>query len=318
MDWIREENYAQQMREKAEPYVAARMESGYDERVKGQPIYFEHYRADAPKGVIVISHGFTESIRKFTESVYYMLCAGYEVWGVDHRGHGRSFRHNSNPYVVHVERFEDYVLDLVHLTRERVIPAANGLPVYLYCHSMGGCVGAWTIESYPTLFQKAVLSSPMLGLSFGKIPVPVMYVAASLKGMGEKGKEPLNPVNSFPQEGNFENSCDSSRCRYDYYYEKRLADPALQTSDPSINWGKQSVRACGRVTSKRETAKISIPVLLFQAGNDTVVKNASQELFVSRVKNCEFCKIPDMKHELYMTDSEVLIPYWEKIFDFFA
>lgn len=316
MHWITQEHYEEQMHTIVEPYVAARMESGYVERIKGEPIYYEHYKADAPKGVIVISHGFTESIRKFTESVYYMLQSGYEVWGLDHRGHGRSVRHNDNPYVVHIERFEDYVLDLVHFTEKLVKPAAGELPVYLYCHSMGGCIGAWMIESYPTLFDKAVLSSPMLGLSFGKIPVPVMYVAASLKGMGEKGKEPLNPVNSFPEKGDFENSCDSSECRYDYYFKKRLADKYLQTSDPSINWGKQAVRACARVTSKKQTARICIPVLLVQAGNDTVVKNASQDLFVSRVKGCEFHKVPGMKHELYMTDSEALIPYWEKVFSF--
>ena len=316
MRWITEENYTEQMRSFAEPYVAERTETGFIERVQGEAIYFEHYRADDPKAVIVISHGFTESIRKYTESVYYMLQAGYEVWGVDHRGHGRSFRQNDNPYVVHVERFEDYVLDLVYLTEKKVKPAAGTLPVYLYCHSMGGCVGAWTIESYPTLFDKAVLSSPMLGLSFGKIPVPVVYVAASLKGIGEKRKEPLDPVTSFPQEGDFENSCDSSKCRYDYYFDKRLKDHYLQTQNPSINWGKQAAKACARVTSKRQTAKIAIPVLLFQAGMDTVVKNESQDLFVSRTKGCEFCKVPGMKHELYMTDSQVLIPYWEKVFSF--
>ena len=158
----------------------------------------------------------------------------------------------------------------------------------------------------------------MLGLSFGKIPLPVVYVAASLKGIGEKRKEPLNPVVSFPKESDFENSCDSSKCRYDYYFDKRLKDAYLQTQDPSINWGKQSAKACARVTSKRQTAKISIPVLLVQAGNDTVVKNESQDLFVSRTKSCEFYRVPGMKHELYMTDSEVLIPYWEKVFSFFG
>ena len=198
MRWITEENYEEQMKSFAEPYVAARTECGFDDRVKGEKIYFEHFKADDPKGVIVISHGFTESIKKFTESVFYMLQAGYEVWGVDHRGHGRSFRHNSNPYVVHVERFEDYVLDLAHLTKTLVLPSAGELPVYLYCHSMGGCIGAWLIEAYPALFKKAVLSSPMLGLSFGKIPVPIVYLGASIKGIGEKRKEPLNPLDSFP------------------------------------------------------------------------------------------------------------------------
>ena len=316
MIWITEENYEEQMHKEAEPYVYKRMESGFFEREKGKKLYYEHCRADEPKGVIVISHGFTESVRKFTESAYYMLQNGYDVWGLDHRGHGRSYRNNKNPYVVHVERFSDYVEDLRYLTENMVKPASGDLPIYLYCHSMGGCIGAWTIEAYPHLFKKAVLSSPMLGLSFGKIPVPVVYAAASLKGIGEKKKNALKTVESFPKEPNFENSCDSSEVRYHYYFKKRLSDTALQTTDPSINWGKQSVRACARVTSLFWTAKIKIPVLLIQAGNDTVVKNASQDLFASRVKNCELYRVPDMKHELYMTDSHVLIPYWEKIFSF--
>ena len=59
-------------------------------------------------------------------------------------------------------------------------------------------------------------------------------------------------------------------------------------------------------------------MLLFQAGADEVVKNESQDLFVSRVKNIEKVRVEGMKHELYMTDSPVLIPYWEKIFAFFG
>ena len=65
MRWIPEEDYEQIMKTEVEPWLAARRETGFDERVKGQPIYFEHYRADAPRGVIVLSHGFTESVRKF-------------------------------------------------------------------------------------------------------------------------------------------------------------------------------------------------------------------------------------------------------------
>ena len=41
--------YEQQMHV-VEPYVYARMESGFFEREKGQKIYYEHYKADDPKG----------------------------------------------------------------------------------------------------------------------------------------------------------------------------------------------------------------------------------------------------------------------------
>ena len=316
MHWISEENYEKTMTDVVEPILAQRRTQGFDERVKGQPIYYEHYAADHPQGVIVISHGFTESIAKFAESIYYMLQAGFDVWGLDHRGHGRSWRENENPYVVHIRRFEDYVLDLQHLIEQHVIPESKGLPLYLYCHSMGGCIGAWLIEKCPEMFCKAVLSSPMIGLSFGKIPVPVMFAAASIKGIGEKKKEPMSPVLSF-ETADFENSCGSSRCRYDYYYKKRLQDKNLQTTSPSIGWGLEAVKACRRITSKKQTARISIPVLIFQAGAETVVRKDSQSLFAMQIPGCRLQLIPDRKHELYMTDSDVLIPYWESIFRFF-
>ena len=315
MNWITEKNYAEIMQNEVEPYIASRKTCGFDTRINGEPIYYERYLPDNPKAVIVISHGFTESIQKYKEAVYYMLQAGYEVWGLDHRGHGYSCRLNKNPYVVHTVYFKDYVLDLVHLTKKLVRPAAGHRPVFLYCHSMGGCIGAWTIEKYPRLFDKAVLSSPMLGLSFGKIPVPIAYVGAKLKSLKKGLDQPLSPVNEMEPE-DFENSCDSSACRYHYYYQRRLSDKRLQTRSPSIGWGMEAAKACARVTSRCWTSRIRIPVLLCQAGNDTVVKNSSQNRFVSRVKGCRFFRMPNMKHELYMTDSIMLIQYWERVFSF--
>lgn len=316
MHWITEEHYASEMHDTVEPFVAARKTSGCDERMPGHAIYYEHFAAGKPKGVVVISHGFTESVQKFTESIYYMLQQGYEVWGFDHHGHGKSYRLNDNPHVVHADRFEDYVLDLKHLVEAHVIPAANGLPLYLYCHSMGGCVGAWTIEEYPALFQKAVLSSPMLGLSFGSIPAPVMAAAAGVLGIGKRKQKSLQPAESFNPTPDFANSADSSECRYLYYLQKQTDHPELQTYMPSIGWGRQSILACRRVSAPKNMQKIRIPILLLQAGEDTMVKNAAQDAFAAAVPSCTFERIPGVKHELYMTDSDVLIPYWERVFAF--
>ncbi len=316
MDWIYEEHYEQDMQERAVPYVMARMTSGWDERVEGQKIYYEYYHADNPRAVIVLQHGFTESVRKYTESVYYMLQAGFDVWGMDARGHGKSCRHTDNPYVVHVLHFEDYVQDLVHLTETKVKPASRGLPLYIYGHSMGGCISTLTIQEHPDLFEKAVLSSPMLGLSFGALPPSVVYSAGFVMGIPSHRRNPLSPVTSFQTEPDFEGSCDSSLCRYLYYHQRRVKDPQLQTSTSSIGWGMEAIHACRRAVKKANTDKIRIPVLLMQAGNDTVVKNESQNLFASQVKTCQLSVVPGMKHELFMTDSPVLIPYWEKIFSF--
>ena len=315
MQYITEKNYEERMKTVVEPYLAERRECGFDTRVEGQPIYYEHFKVFQPRGVIVISHGFTESVQKFSESIYYMLKAGYEVWGMDHHGHGRSYRLNENPYVVHADRFRDYVLDLVHLTKKRVKPAAKKLPIYLYCHSMGGCIGAWTIEAYPGLFQKAVLSSPMLRLSFGKLPLPVVSAVMAAKGLGNGGKEPVSPVDAFPDE-RFEDSAATSECRFLYYREKKTYEKRLQTCGASTKWVREAIRACAHVCAKSEMAKVTIPVLLLQAGRDSYVKNASQDLFAAQVKSCELMRFPSLKHELYMSELNAMKPYWEKIFSF--
>ncbi|MGX8692217.1 MAG: alpha/beta fold hydrolase [Clostridia bacterium] len=316
MQWIHDEQYAEQMASIVEPFLAARRETGFDERVPGEPIYYEHYRSEDPKAVVVVSHGFTESIRKHTENIFYLLQAGYEVWGLDHRGHGRSFRANENPYVVHAERFDDYVQDLLHLVEARIKPTAGELPLYLYCHSMGGCVGVRLIESRPELFQKAVLSSPMLGLSFGKIPLRLAYVVAALKSRGAKGKEPPSPVTGLPEE-TYEASAANSVPRFNWYIEQKLADRKLQTCAASTAWGREAIGACLRAVSKRETAKIRIPILLFQAGNDTFVKNEAQDEFASCVPSCTLQKMPGLRHELFFSDTETLKQYWGQIFAFY-
>ena len=317
MHWITDESFEETMRADVAPWLEARRETGYDEREAGQPVYYEHYRADARRGVVVISHGFTESITKFAEPIYYLLQAGYEVWGVDHRGHGRSFRANDNPFVVHTDRFEDYVEDLHHLTETLVKPAAGELPLYLYGHSMGGCIGARMIEKYPELFRKAVLSSPMLGLSFGKIPLPVAYAFAGLKSIGDKAKEPLSPVTEFAKE-TYADSASNSEPRFDWYHQKKLDDQRLQTCAASARWGKEAIAACRRVCSDRETAKIRIPVLLFQAEKDAYVKNEAQDAFAAAAKSCELVKLPGMRHELYVSEGDALRAYWEKILAFYG
>ena len=59
------------MQNGVEPYLAAHAEEFYWERESGHPIHVLRYRAFRPRGVVVISHGFTENAEKYKEIVYY-------------------------------------------------------------------------------------------------------------------------------------------------------------------------------------------------------------------------------------------------------
>lgn len=56
------------MQNGVEPYLAAHAEEFYWERESGHPIHVLRYRAFRPRGVVVISHGFTEMQRNIKRS----------------------------------------------------------------------------------------------------------------------------------------------------------------------------------------------------------------------------------------------------------
>lgn len=121
------------------PYLAERMITEYCWREKGKKIFCARARADNPKGVAIISHGFTETIEKHLETIYYFLCGGYHVYMPEHCGHGRSYRlcGEGDLSLVHVDDYRRYVEDLLFISR---IAARefSGLPLCVYGHSMGG------------------------------------------------------------------------------------------------------------------------------------------------------------------------------------
>lgn len=89
MQIIHETEYEETMKNTVEPYLSARRRELYvpgadypfrneNKRITGK-IHMLQYLSDAPKGVVVISHGFTESAAKYDEVAYYFLKEGYHV-----------------------------------------------------------------------------------------------------------------------------------------------------------------------------------------------------------------------------------------------
>ena len=128
---VTQENYAETMVNVVEPFLRENVEEGFFDGFDGNRIHYESYKAIDPKGVIVISHGFTESAEKFHEVSYNFVLMGFNVFAIDHRGHGKSFRLTSDPATVSVDRFEDYVKDLKILVKSIVLPSSDNLPLYL-------------------------------------------------------------------------------------------------------------------------------------------------------------------------------------------
>jgi acylglycerol lipase len=100
----------------------------------GGSVFWQAWTPATTKGVVVIAHGLAEHSGRYAHVAERLSEAGYAVYALDHRGHGRTDGTRAN-----VERFAHVRADLdTLLTKAR--GEHPGLPVFLLGHSLGGLI----------------------------------------------------------------------------------------------------------------------------------------------------------------------------------
>jgi acylglycerol lipase len=121
-----------------------------------------------PTGVLLLAHGLGEHSGRYVTVVDTLVPDGWAVYGVDHRGHGRS----GGPRA-HIVRYDDWLEDFDRFRRE-VVARHPGLPVFLLGHSMGGQLAlAYALDHQDDL-AGLVLSAPALANT--SLPPPLRRV----------------------------------------------------------------------------------------------------------------------------------------------
>lgn len=313
--YMHEQDYEIQYRETVLPYLQARMTDSVFESFDGRPIHYNLFRADDARGTLTIFHGFTENIVKYHPFIYVFLNEGYNVAMCDQRGHGTSFRYVEDTSLTHIAFFDEYVLDMEVFVREIVQKQLAG-PHYLFCHSMGGAIGSLYLEKNPGMFEKAVLSSPMIEPNHGGFPV---FIAKALCGffmLTGRADQKIFLSKDFDGTEDFDTSCATSRARFDFYMNLKRDTRSLWNSNPSYQWTFESMGVRKRILKKGAPERIQIPLLLINADQDTMVSKDAQHAFISRVPNGTFLEVKNAKHEIYRSTDEVVYPYFEKILGF--
>ena len=317
---ISEENYSEDMKNIVEPFINERLESGYIAGEEDVQLYYEKYSAGDAKGNVVISHGYTESLEKYHEAIYYFLNSGYNVFGIEHRGHGRSGSLGvADKTQIYVKDFNQYIEDLKTFMDEVVVPNSQDKKIFLFAHSMGGEIGAKFLEDYPEYFDAAVLNAPMLEVDTGNVPsfiakiIVKVSVALGMDGDYVIGKGPYKG-------GEYDVNSIGTSCvnRYEYVHDIVTSNEIFQKGDCANNWLNEAFKATKETVKKENAAKVKVPVILFQAGQDTYVRPGSQNKFAEGAENCKLIRIEEARHEIYMERDEIQKPYFEEIFKFYS
>jgi acylglycerol lipase len=136
--------------------VSHRHEEGGLAGAAGIELYWQAWLPEAePRALVVIAHGASEHSSRYAHVAERLVAAGYGVYAIDHRGHGRSQGKRAQ-----LDRLDHVVADLrafVDLAAGRHPDA----PVYLLGHSMGGGISiAYAVRHQETL-AGLVLSGPV-------------------------------------------------------------------------------------------------------------------------------------------------------------
>ena len=310
-----EDRFAEEMSAVAAELDRCRQEgmfAGFD----GRQLYYEYFQTTQSHSAVVLLHGLSEFTGKYHEFAWYLLNQGYDVFLYDQRCHGRSCRLTPRQDLIHVDHFTDYYKDL-HCFITDVVRKATQQPLYLYAHSMGGAVAAQYLARYPDVFEKAVLSAPMIEPLTGGVSPFVARFGLSACLLFGGGKKKFWLADEFDPEYPFSRSQDKSLARFRRNMEIRLANPCYCTTPQTLRWVQQSLLLRGQLTSRRFLKKIKTPILMLCAEQDKVVNANAQGLFA---RNCPVCRqviLPEATHSMLLGTPETITAHVRLVLDHF-
>ena len=313
--YIKEEDFASEMEGKVLPFLKDKIKDGYFKNRDGLNLHYQLLINPSEKASIVISHGYCEFTTKYAETMYYFYQMGYSVFAIDHRGHGLSDREVEGYSKVHINHFEDYVLDFNEFIEKVVKEESLTKRLILFAHSMGGGIGALYIEQFPDVFERAVLSSPMIRLSTGDTSKFVVELLSLLSYLPSFKKRYLPGYHDYDHAFKYPRCSALSKARYIYQFEEREREPHYRTNGCTYTWSREAFNVSKKIL--KNACLVKIPVIIMQAAEDTLVIPEAQDEFAKLVDSCTVIRYEGSKHEIFNATDDIIIEYYRNVFRFF-
>lgn len=296
---VKEENLKEIWATSIHPFYDS-LERGSFKNSQGLEISYRYYLKSKDLPSLVVLPGQAEPAMKYAEVLYDLKNTHHNLFIIDHQGQGESDRLLADSQKSHVRYFQDYVNDLKQFVDEVVRVKVPENELRLLAHSMGGAIAVMYLSQYKDDFKRAILNAPMFQINTKPYPDAVAYGLAGFLvkiGRGDKyapGRGPYLPENDRFDTNPFTNS----EVRHSVTRDMNIRWAELVVGGPTSRWVFQSLKATKTFTSL--APKIEIPILIFQAGKDSIVKNPKQDIFCKKAPHCKLKALKDSKHEILM------------------
>jgi alpha-beta hydrolase superfamily lysophospholipase len=244
----------------------------------GVRIYWQSWLPDGePRASIVLAHGASEHSGRYEWAATRLVAAGYAVYALDHRGHGKS----GGPRAL-IDRMDNAVADVGTLIGIAAGEQPGAASPLLLGHSMGGCISLAFATRRQDEIDALILSAPVAALEAAspaqRIAGHVLSVIAPKLGV-------------FP--------IDSSTVSRD------PAVVAAYDADPLNYHGKLPARTVHELASEvgrfsESLQRLTLPLLVMVGTGDTLVPPAASELVYEKAssKDKTIKRYDGLYHEL--------------------
>ncbi len=129
-----------------------------------------------PKAILLVVHGLAEHSGRYSNLVNHFVPKGYAIFGLDHRGHGKSEGLRG-----YVDKFSNYLDDL-KVFLDIVRSEHSNTKVFLVGHSVGGTIATAYAVNHQSELAGLILSAPTLkvGSSVSRLDVAMARVLSAL------------------------------------------------------------------------------------------------------------------------------------------
>ena len=266
----------------------------------GTPLAYSRWEHPAPRGRVVIAPGYGEHGERYRHTASWLHRAGWSVTAMDHQGFGRSGGVRGDARGIKAP-VEDLAL-ILRQERLQDTQAQGGRgpvwPQILLGHSFGGLVALLTLLWHPDTLDGLIVTSPAVTLHqlplHLKLLQKALYLLAPHRPLaipGDKGQVCSDPV----------------------LVQRYWDDPLCHHQ---VTAGFLEAMAEGRRELLPMGAELDRPILLLEAGQDTVVDPDGAEELWSAVKGALLERhrlegfYHEVLHDLRREEAEGLAQAW--------